>query len=245
MHLVGVCKARRWRCVKWMGRGVSWSVAGWDWIQIENHCLNFSSPNQSSIRRFHFVAGLDLPLNCGTAIKPCVSKAHLNAQACEENWGYSALCVFLSSTPFPAPPAFLLVDTKLKSFCTTGRVANSRHKGGGGRNLDWMALVCLGETPREALGVSLGETPEKLWSSGVCPAWGKLPSSHGRRWDTVGNETLNTGVVSRGGGLWSAKSRRGVWFGFVFKINTDFFCLLVDGVGFFLFVFFSHYSCFM
>lgn len=53
------------------------------------HCLNlfkiFIGSNQSLIKRFNFVARLNLPLNCETAINLCVSKAHLSAQVCVEN----------------------------------------------------------------------------------------------------------------------------------------------------------------
>lgn len=83
---------------------------------MENHCLNFFQificPNQSPIKRLHFVAGLDVTLNRETAIKLCVSKAHLNAQACVENGGYGSLFMSLPfSSPFPAPHAFPPVDT--------------------------------------------------------------------------------------------------------------------------------------
>jgi len=64
-------------------------VAGWDRIQMENHCLNFSQmfvgPNQSPIKRSDFVAGLDLIPNCETGVKLFVSKAYLNVQTGVEN----------------------------------------------------------------------------------------------------------------------------------------------------------------
>lgn len=88
------------------------------WIQMENHCLNFFQifigPNWSPVERFNFVAGLDLTLNCETAIKLCFSKAYLNAQACVEKWGYRSLsCVFLFPLPFLHPlPSDLLIPTE-------------------------------------------------------------------------------------------------------------------------------------
>lgn len=77
-------------------------ISGWVGLNSwEKPCLNlfqiFTGSNQSIIKRYNFVTGLNLPLNCETAINLCVSKAHLSAQSCVENWGYSSLqCVFSS-----------------------------------------------------------------------------------------------------------------------------------------------------
>ena len=106
----------------------------------------FVGPNQSPIKRSDFVAGLDLIPNCETGVKLFVSKAYLNVQTGVENWGYSSLCVFL----FPLPllqPCLPPVDTSWKAFASR---QSSKH-GVGSRNLSWMALVCFGEIPTEAL----------------------------------------------------------------------------------------------
>lgn len=89
-------------------------ISGWVGLNSwEKCCLNifqiFIGSNQSIIKRFNFVTGLNLPLNCETAINLCVSKAHLSAQSCVGNWGYSSLsCVF----PSLAFLHHLPVDTK-------------------------------------------------------------------------------------------------------------------------------------
>lgn len=106
------------------------------------------------------------------------------------------------SCPFPAPCAFPPVDTNWKAFAQQGGLANGKHRVGiGGRNLSWMALVCFGETPRE---------PLVLWSRRVS-SMGQTAFITWHAENTVGNEKLSTGVVSRGGGLWFAKSRRVFW----------------------------------
>lgn len=64
----------------------------------------------------------------------------------------------------------------------------------------------------------------------------------------MGSEKPATGVVSRGGGLSSAKSRReSFWFGFVFKISLYFFAVCFFSglfvLGLFVFFFAVTHVC--